>query len=60
MSKFALHGLALILADEQGKDGICVNYILPRLINFDGNSNPGQGKDRNDFLSTKIPVTRIG
>jgi 3-oxoacyl-[acyl-carrier protein] reductase len=60
MSKFALHGLALSLADEYGKDGICVNCIAPGFIDIDETSNPGRGKDRNDFLSSKIPVNRMG
>ena len=60
MSKFALHGLALSLADEYGKDGIRINCIAPGFINVDETSNPGRGKDRNDFLAKKIPVNRLG
>ena len=60
MSKFALHGLALSLADEYGKDGISVNCVAPGFINIDETSNPGRGKERNDFLSSKIPVNRMG
>ena len=34
--------------------------VAPGFINIDETSNPGRGKYRNDFLSSKIPVNRLG
>ena len=60
MSKFALHGLALSLADEYGKDGIRVNCVAPGFVNIDETSNPGRGQKRNEFLASKVPINRLG
>ncbi len=60
MSKFALHGLALSLADEYGKDGIRINCVAPGFVDIDETANPGRGKKRNNFLSSKIPIKRLG
>lgn len=60
MSKFALHGLAMSLADEYAKDGIRVNCVAPGFVYIDETSIPGRGKERNDFLANKVPVKRLG
>ena len=60
MSKFALHGLALSLADEYGKDGIRVNCVAPGFVDVDETANPGRGKKRNNFLANKVPIQRLG
>jgi len=60
MSKFALHGLAMSLADEYAKDGVRVNCVAPGFINIDETSIPGRGKKRNEFLAGKIPSKRLG
>jgi len=60
MSKFALHGLAMSLADEYAKDGIMVNCVAPGFVYIDETSIPGRGKERNDFLASKVPVGRLG
>ncbi len=61
MSKFALNGLAMSLADEYAKDGIRINCIAPGFINIDKTSpTGGRGRKRNRFLSQKIPVQKLG
>jgi len=59
MSKFALHGLALSLADEYGKDGIRINCVAPGFVNIDETSIPGRGQKRNNFLANKVPIQRL-
>jgi len=59
MSKFALHGLAMSLADEYAKDGIRVNCVAPGFVYVDETSIPGRGKERNDFLANKVPIGRL-
>jgi len=60
MSKFALHGLAMSLADEFAKDGIRVNCVAPGFVNVDETSLPGRGEKRNNFLASKVPAQRLG
>lgn len=60
MSKFALHGLAMSLADEYAEDGIRINCVAPGFVYIDETSIPGRGKKRNEFLANKIPVKRLG
>ncbi len=61
MSKFALNGLAMSLADEYAKDGIRVNCVAPGFIDIDKTSpTGGRGGKRNKFLSKKIPSQRLG
>ncbi len=60
MSKFALHGLAMSLADEYAADGIRVNCVAPGFIYIDETSIPGRGEKRNQFLADKVPVKRLG
>jgi len=61
MSKFALHGLAMSLADEYAKDGIRVNCVAPGFIYTDKTSlGGGRGKKRNKFLAAKVPAQRLG
>jgi 3-oxoacyl-[acyl-carrier protein] reductase len=59
MSKFALHGLAMSLADEYAKDGIRINCVAPGFVNIDETSTPGRGEKRNEFLANKVPVQRL-
>lgn len=60
MSKFALHGLAMSLADEYAEDGVRVNCVAPGFVYIDETSVPGRGKERNEFLANKVPVKRLG
>lgn len=60
MSKFALHGLAMSLADEYAQDGIRVNCVAPGFIYIDETSIPGRGEKRNQFLADKVPMKRLG
>ena len=60
MSKFALHGLAMSLADEYAKDGIRVNCVAPGFVYIDETSIPGRGEKRNQFLASKVPIGRLG
>ncbi len=60
MSKFALHGLAMSLADEYARDGISVNCVAPGFIYVDETSIPGRGSERNMFLANKVPAGTLG
>jgi NAD(P)-dependent dehydrogenase (short-subunit alcohol dehydrogenase family) len=60
MSKFALHGLAMSLADEYARDGVRVNCVAPGFINIDETAHPGRGPERNEFLAKKIPTGKLG
>ncbi len=60
MSKFALHGLAMSLADEYAQDGIRVNCVAPGFIYVDETSIPGRGSERNTFLARKVPLGTLG
>ncbi len=61
MSKFALHGLAMSLADEYAKYGIRVNCVAPGFIYIDKTSpSGGRGEKRNKFLAAKVPAQRLG
>ena len=59
MSKFALHGLAMSLADEYAKDGIRINCVAPGFVYVDETSIPGRGVKRNKYLANKVPAQRL-
>jgi len=60
MSKFALHGLAMSLADEYAKTGVRINCVAPGFVDVDETATPGRGQKRNIFLANKVPAQRLG
>jgi 3-oxoacyl-[acyl-carrier protein] reductase len=59
-SKFALHGLALSLADEYASKNILVNCVAPGFIDIDKTASRGRGLERNKFLAQHVPMGRMG
>jgi 3-oxoacyl-[acyl-carrier protein] reductase len=56
-AKAAMHGWALGLARQLGKDGITVNVLAPGYVQ---DTDIFHGQDTTDFVATKVADTLVG